>query len=86
MVIHWQPEKALEDANACVKLEESFVKGHFRKGVALIALERFDEVCSYHARVLMTSNFGRHPQGNAVIVQRQWISPVYNSCMNADTS
>lgn len=68
MVIHWQPEKALEDANACVKLDESFVKGHFRKGIALIALERFDEVCSFDTRMLMTSNLRAHPPGDAVIV------------------
>mmetsp|Transcript_38870 Transcript_38870/g.87252 ORF Transcript_38870/g.87252 Transcript_38870/m.87252 type:complete len:376 (-) Transcript_38870:225-1352(-) len=37
------PEKALKDSQACVDLDGSFVKGHFRKGLALRALERFGE-------------------------------------------
>eukprot|EP00286_Rhodomonas_abbreviata_P020284 CAMPEP_0181303596 /NCGR_PEP_ID=MMETSP1101-20121128/8650_1 /TAXON_ID=46948 /ORGANISM="Rhodomonas abbreviata, Strain Caron Lab Isolate" /LENGTH=191 /DNA_ID=CAMNT_0023409195 /DNA_START=116 /DNA_END=692 /DNA_ORIENTATION=+ len=38
-----QAQKALEDADACVGLKEDFVKGHFRRAVALIALDRFQQ-------------------------------------------
>jgi len=47
-----QPAKALEDADACIKLDETFVKGHFRRGVALIALERFEEGAAAMSKVL----------------------------------
>jgi stress-induced-phosphoprotein 1 len=38
-----QHEKALDDAESCVKLNPEFVKGHFRKGLALHAMGRYDE-------------------------------------------
>lgn len=34
-------EEALEDADACIALNDKFVKGWFRKGIALHALKRF---------------------------------------------
>ena len=34
-------EKALEDGTKCVELDSNFVKGHNRKGLALIKLGRF---------------------------------------------
>ena len=38
-----QPEKALEDSNMCIKTKPDFVKGHFRRGIALHALGRYRE-------------------------------------------
>jgi tetratricopeptide (TPR) repeat protein len=36
-------EKALEDAQKCVEIQPSYIKGHFRKGLALHALKRYEE-------------------------------------------
>lgn len=36
-------ENALEDAVHCVELQPSYIKGHFRKGLALHAMKRYDE-------------------------------------------
>ena len=36
-----QPESALEDAKRCSDLNPNFVKGFFRQGLALHALERY---------------------------------------------
>jgi len=38
-----QPEKALDDADACLRLEPKHVKGNFRRGMALHALGRWRE-------------------------------------------
>ena len=35
--------KALEDAEGCIVANPSFVKGHFRKGLALHAMKSFGE-------------------------------------------
>ena len=35
--------EALEDAEEAVKLDAAYVKGHYRKGNALVGLERFDD-------------------------------------------
>eukprot|EP00936_MAST-01D_sp_MAST-1D-sp1_P001251 g1251.t1 len=37
--------KALEDADACIALNPDYVKGHFRRGLALHALQRYREAC-----------------------------------------
>uniref|UniRef100_A0A7S2DP14 C-CAP/cofactor C-like domain-containing protein n=1 Tax=Octactis speculum TaxID=3111310 RepID=A0A7S2DP14_9STRA len=38
-----QHDKALIDADQCIKANPAFVKGHFRRGLALHALHRYDE-------------------------------------------
>lgn len=38
-----QPEKALEDSDMCIKVKPDFVKGHFRRGIALHAMGRYQE-------------------------------------------
>ena len=40
------PEKALEDADKCLSLQPDFVKGRFRRGVALVGLNRFQEAAA----------------------------------------
>jgi tetratricopeptide (TPR) repeat protein len=47
-----QAAKALEDADKCISLSPDFVKGHFRRGIALIALERFEEGAASLSKVL----------------------------------
>ena len=47
-----QAAKALADADKCIALSPDFVKGHFRRGVALIALERFQEGAASLSKVL----------------------------------
>ena len=39
--------KALADAEHCLKLRPEWEKGYFRKGAALEAAEKFDEVRCY---------------------------------------
>ena len=46
------PEKALDDAESCVKLDPSYIKGVFRQGMALHALERFEEAIPVLAKSL----------------------------------
>jgi len=38
-----QLEKALADAEECIKIEPKFVKGHFRKGLCLHAMKRYGD-------------------------------------------
>jgi tetratricopeptide (TPR) repeat protein len=47
-----QHDKALQDAEACIALDDKFVKGYFRKGLAAIALDRFEEGALAMAKVL----------------------------------
>lgn len=44
--------KALQDAEKSLDLDFSFVKGHFRKGLSLSALERYDEAGQCFAKTL----------------------------------
>lgn len=47
-----QHEKALEDAESCIRLDETFVKGHFRKGLSLHAMKRYREALPCLGRAL----------------------------------
>mmetsp|Transcript_24199 Transcript_24199/g.29346 ORF Transcript_24199/g.29346 Transcript_24199/m.29346 type:complete len:380 (-) Transcript_24199:123-1262(-) len=47
---HYQ--KALDDCDRCVSLNSGFVKGHFRRGLALNALELFKDACGSFSRAL----------------------------------
>ena len=44
--------KALKDAEECIKIDESWAKGHFRKGSALMSLDRKDEAKEAFLRAL----------------------------------
>lgn len=44
--------EAYKDAETCVSLKPSWVKGHFRKGVALFKLARFEEAVQAYSRAL----------------------------------
>lgn len=45
-------EKALADADACLELESNYVKGLFRKGLALHALKRYREAIDFLAKAI----------------------------------
>lgn len=45
-------EKALADADACIGLDSHYVKGFFRKGLALHALGRFREAIDFLAKAI----------------------------------
>lgn len=47
-----QHDRALEDANQCVKVHPTFVKGHFRKGLSLHAMKRYPEALPALGRAL----------------------------------
>jgi Flp pilus assembly protein TadD len=47
-----QAVRALADAERCVALDPAAVKGHFRRGVALMALDRPEEAAAAMARTL----------------------------------
>ena len=47
-----QAYRALSDAERCVALDPAAVKGHFRRGVALMALDRPEEAAAAMARTL----------------------------------
>mmetsp|Transcript_7123 Transcript_7123/g.26200 ORF Transcript_7123/g.26200 Transcript_7123/m.26200 type:complete len:412 (+) Transcript_7123:61-1296(+) len=47
-----QHEKALEDAMTCVELDPGYVKGWFRKGLALHALARYGEAISAFGKAI----------------------------------
>ena len=38
-------DKALRDANTCIKLRPEWIKGYYRKGAALMSLEDYKEAC-----------------------------------------
>lgn len=40
-----QAEKALADCDKCLELDSKYVKAHFRRGVALLELDRFVDAC-----------------------------------------
>ena len=46
------PEKALEDAEACCKADPGYVKGVFRKGMALHAMGKHEEALPVLAKSL----------------------------------
>lgn len=47
-------DKALEDADECVKIKPDWAKGHGRRGAALYALQRFDDALqAYDAGLAM---------------------------------
>ena len=39
------PTKALADAEKCLELDPKYTKAHFRRGVALLELDRFVDAC-----------------------------------------
>ncbi|XP_037428755.1 poly [ADP-ribose] polymerase tankyrase-2-like [Triticum dicoccoides] len=41
-----EAEKALHDANTCIKLRPEWIKGYYRKGAALMLLEDYKEACA----------------------------------------
>eukprot|EP00667_Euglena_gracilis_P016765 EG_transcript_17578 len=47
-----QHPEALADAEKCVQLKPSWVKGHFRKGIALCKMGRYDEAVEAYAKSL----------------------------------
>ncbi|XP_044365197.1 ankyrin repeat and protein kinase domain-containing protein 1 isoform X2 [Triticum aestivum] len=40
-----EADKALHDANTCIKLRPEWIKGYYRKGAALMSLEDYKEAC-----------------------------------------
>uniref|UniRef100_A0ACD5W9N2 Uncharacterized protein n=1 Tax=Avena sativa TaxID=4498 RepID=A0ACD5W9N2_AVESA len=40
-----EAEKALQDANTCIRLRPEWIKGHFRKGAALMSLKDYTKAC-----------------------------------------
>eukprot|EP00947_MAST-08B_sp_MAST-8B-sp1_P005813 g5813.t1 len=57
-----QPEKALEDAEKCCELNPDFVKGYFRRGLALHALTRYGEAIKFLEQAL-----NREPKNKQVM-------------------
>lgn len=51
-----QHEKALEDATKCIESNPHFVKGHFRRGLSLHALGRYDEALPSLGKALELEN------------------------------
>jgi len=47
-----QHERALEDADCCIKHNPEFVKGHFRRGLSLHAMKRYPEALPSLGRAL----------------------------------
>jgi len=47
-----QHERALEDADCCIKHNPAFVKGHFRRGLSLHAMKRYPEALPSLGRAL----------------------------------
>jgi len=47
-----QHDRALEDADQCIKVHPTFVKGHFRRGLALHAMKRYPEALPSLGRAL----------------------------------
>uniref|UniRef100_A0ACD5XAH1 Uncharacterized protein n=1 Tax=Avena sativa TaxID=4498 RepID=A0ACD5XAH1_AVESA len=40
-----EAEKALQDANTCIRLRPEWIKGHYRKGAALMSLKDYTKAC-----------------------------------------
>jgi len=49
-----QHEKALQDGDDCVRVKPNWLKGHYRRGVALEALNRLDEALRAYDEALKT--------------------------------
>ena len=47
-----QHEAALADANEAIKLNSKWMKGHYRRGAALFALEKYDDAYAAFKRAL----------------------------------
>jgi len=40
-----EADKALADADKCIELDPKYTKAHFRRGVALLELDRYEDAC-----------------------------------------
>ncbi|KAE8776406.1 Protein STIP1-like protein [Hordeum vulgare] len=40
-----EADKAVRDANTCIKLRPEWIKGYYREGAALMSLEDYKEAC-----------------------------------------
>ncbi|KAK3277741.1 hypothetical protein CYMTET_14267 [Cymbomonas tetramitiformis] len=61
--------KALQDAEKSLELDPSFVKGHFRKGLSLSALERYDEAGQCFAKTLELDPKNKDAKNSLQMVQ-----------------
>lgn len=60
--------KALTDAESCIRVKPSWLKGHFRKGTALEALGRFDEAQRAYQEALKTEPGNEEVQAKLQVI------------------
>lgn len=46
------PDRALADADKCIEIDPDYTKAHFRRGVALMTLERYVDACHAFRKTL----------------------------------
>jgi len=57
-------EKAIEDSNRVIDLDEEFVKGYYRKGLCLMELERYEE-----AELALKEAYDLEPENQEIVDQ-----------------
>eukprot|EP00039_Didymoeca_costata_P003865 m.70187 g.70187 ORF g.70187 m.70187 type:complete len:579 (+) comp12114_c0_seq3:183-1919(+) len=66
-----EPSKALNDADKCVELDPKYVKAHFRRGVALVAMERFREACQAFRTTLDLDPKNEAAKSSMILAERK---------------
>lgn len=64
-------QQAREDAEACIRLEPAFAKGHFRLALALQAEEKFGEACVAFGKVLELEPNNKDAKSGLGVTQMQ---------------
>jgi tetratricopeptide (TPR) repeat protein len=64
-------QQAREDAEACIKLEPTFAKGHFRLALALQAEEKYGEACAAFGKVLELEPNNKDAKSGLGVAQMQ---------------
>lgn len=77
--------RALDDANMCIQLDPSFVKGYIRKGQALYDLERWDEADSaYREGLMLDPSNDKCKAGLQTLAERPRVEKKSNSASSSN--
>lgn len=81
-----QFDKALDDCEECLKMEPNYIKAHFRKGLALMQLERFKEAGMSFARTLELEPNNKAAKSSMEMARMRLMKELKGDKMNKERS